>query len=85
MTRRIWKYDLAITDRQTLHLPRDAELLLVDQQQGRLRLWALVDATADHEPRLFAIYGTGHPLPDNPGLHLGTVVIDPYVWHVFEI
>lgn len=33
--------------------------------------------------RTVRVYGTGHPIPDT-SRHLGSVVIEPYVWHVYE-
>lgn len=40
----------------------------------------------DHETRRFHIVGTGHPMPDVPLQHLGSVQLDngTFVFHVFE-
>lgn len=55
-------------------------------------LWALVDVTrnaevetAGFEIKTIVIIGTGNPFYSDPGdIFIGTVVIDPFVWHVFE-
>lgn len=84
----IWKYVLEITDRQTLVMPAGAELLSVANQNGRLCLWALADPSKEKVPRCIEIVGTGNPIPTNPEeirKFVGTVIIGPFVWHVFEI
>lgn len=97
--RTIWKFDLEITDQQTVELPKGAELLSVGEQDttGRtLQLWALVepepDWETDHtkrEQRTFIIHGTGHPaLPGvSKANHVATVISagGALVWHVFEV
>lgn len=41
--KRIFKYQLEITDRQTILLPHDAEILSVQVQNQKPCLWAKVD------------------------------------------
>ena len=83
----IWKYELDITDKQTIMMPPGAQILSVANQRGKLCLWALVEpAWSDLEARTIEIIGTGNPI-DLSGLwheHIGTVVMEPFVWHVFE-
>lgn len=90
--RRVLKYELQVTDEQTVDLPRGAELLHVAQQDPsdplHLQLWALVDPDAPDEPRRFAVRGTGHLCEDfKQGRleHIGTVLCPAsgLVWHVF--
>ena len=97
----IYKYDLALTDRQTLQLPAGAEILSVQEQeawlyehrstpanQRTLQLWALVDTKAPVTPRHFTIAGTGNPLTNQVILrHIDTVVMarGSLVWHIFEV
>lgn len=85
----VWKYDLAIAGEiQALELPEGSTVLHVDNQQGRLVMWARVDATAPKVTRRFVVAGTGHPLPKGERLaHLGTALFhsDAFVIHVFEV
>jgi hypothetical protein len=84
---RIWKWDLRVTDWQTLMLPAGAKLLDVQVQgEGMVCLWALCEHTAPKEPRHIAIYGTGEPMPDDPGEYVATFQLDGglCVFHVFE-
>lgn len=75
----IWRYDLAVDDRQTVQMPKDAEILSV-QMQGRhndsgtslkyeLMMWALVDPnTKAIEDRVFRVLATGEVHePSSPG------------------
>lgn len=47
---------------------------------------SLVDPTAPEERRYFDVYGTGHPMPADPGRYLGTAHLDngALVLHVFD-
>lgn len=72
---------------QTQALPKNAEILTVGMQEGKLRMWVLADSSGTLEERLFQIVRTGHKLETLDGYHrayLATVIADPYVWHVFE-
>lgn len=87
MDYRIWKYELQITDLQPVEIPEGAELLSVANQNGRLCLWAMVDGDRPLETRHIEIIGTGNPVPTDMGVDrrfIGTAVINPSVWHVFE-
>jgi hypothetical protein len=85
---RIWKWTLQVTDLQQVQMPRGAQVLSVQMQGGAPQLWALVDEKASTEPRTFATYGTGNPMPevadygrfvDTYQMHGGSLV-----FHVFE-
>lgn len=84
---RIWKWILEIADRQTIPMPAGAKILSVQTQSGDCSMWALCDETANLKERHFAIYGTGNPMPDEPGEYVGTflLVSGSLVIHVFEV
>lgn len=82
----IWKYELAITDHQTLALPKGAQVLTAQAQNNVPCLWVLVDVDQEAESRTFHIVGTGHPADHVCELpHLGTFQIHKgaLVFHVF--
>jgi hypothetical protein len=86
MARTIWKFELRITDEQTVEMPALATLLSVAVQGNSLCLWALVNPDLPKCDYTFAIYGTGHPVPGgaaNPGLFIGTALMPLLAWHVF--
>ena len=81
----IWKYPLE--PGAVVQMPAGAEVLCVQEQDGYACLWVLVDPRAPAESRTFAIYGTGHSLPDRPGDYVGTFQSagGALVFHVFEV
>lgn len=83
---KIWKYRLALTDRQIVHMPLSAKALCVQVQEGEPQLWALLDDTLTASARVFTMYGTGHDLPPNPGNYVGTFQLSGgrSVFHVFD-
>lgn len=83
----IWKYELEITDEQTVKLPAGSVVLSVAAQGCKLCMWARVDpakgSRGDVYPMQVYVVGTGNPIPDGCGRFIGTVVMNPFVWHVF--
>ena len=85
---RIWKWELEITDLQTIAVPRDPSFLSVQFQSGTLCLWALVDPDEPKRKYAIRIIGTGNPISDPPlsaNRFIGTVqqFNGELVWHVF--
>lgn len=84
MTRVIWKFRLALTDRQDVVMPTGAIPLCAQMQHGAITVWASVDPRSELEPRRFVIVGTGNEGPPFDGLtYLSTVQDRQFVWHVF--
>lgn len=83
---KIFKYDLEITDMQTLGLPKKAQILTVQFQGDKLCLWALVNPENSIEQRIFILVGTGHIINAKDLSYIGTVQhhVGKLVWHVFE-
>lgn len=80
----IYKYQLALVDRQFVEMPAGSHILSVTEQHGALCLWALVDPSSPPEERVIVIAGTGGPAPDVLPF-IGTVLMAAgnLVWHVF--
>jgi hypothetical protein len=74
-------------DAVALTLPQDAKILSVGRQNNDLCFWYETSPPQGTHQRLFRIAGTGHPLGDNLGRFLGTVLFldDGLVFHVYEI
>lgn len=81
--RTIWKYELQITDDQDLSVPEGTLPLAVGDQGGRLMLWCMVFTALPSTLLHVRIHGSGHPLKDDDPPYIGTVVMPPFVWHVF--
>jgi hypothetical protein len=87
MNKRIYKYELAITDSQTVTMPEGAEILAVQVQRGAPCLWALVNPELRAVERHIETFGTGHPVDTGvERLYIGTYQISggSLVFHVFE-
>jgi hypothetical protein len=80
---RIFKYGLNIVDHQNVRMPNNSIILSVANQEGKLCLWAIVDPNAESIDYDVRIVGTGSSVPDDAGDFIGTVTIEPFVWHVF--
>ena len=79
----IYKYPLNSHD-CTLQLPKGAEILTVQLQNGIPTLWALVNPTTVTEERHICIVGTGWDVEDT--MKYITTYMDGYfVWHAFEL
>jgi hypothetical protein len=66
---------MGVLERQTLLLPRGANIIRVDDVEGAFFAWAIVnkDALEDLEQRKIEMYKTGAPIEEPSSLHhLGT-------------
>lgn len=82
----IHKYQLPeLTAEQVLEVPISFKPLDVQMQNGAMTVWGEVDTDSDVEKLTFFIVGTGHALPKEPTLYIGTVLqMDGrLVWHVY--
>lgn len=89
MKMKVFKYRVPIEDELVLVMPKGAEILHCDEQQGQPFFWALVDLNAPKEERLFVLRGTGH-LIDRPSetlVYVGTHHLRSrgLVFHLFEV
>ncbi len=81
------KYQLVITDIQTILMPEGAEVLAVQVQHERPCLWALVDPARPPTPRTFQTRGDEHGIASGTeGRYVGTYQVGggSLVFHVFE-
>jgi hypothetical protein len=85
MSKCVWKYMLEEAY-EAIEMPAGAQILTVKTQGSMPRLWVLVDPAAPMVKRTFNTYGTGHPIPDDPGIYIGTFFMggESLVYHVFE-
>lgn len=80
----IWKFPLRLVDRQVIRVPQGGFSMSVGLQRDQVCLWVMVDPEKPLVDREVRIVGTGHPAPGREWSFLGTVVMEPFVWHVFE-
>lgn len=81
----VWKYEFEINDElQRKPMPRGAHIIHVAPLDGLICVWALVEERAHTDIRRFRVVGTGHPINLQKECHVGTCVMTPFVWHLFE-
>jgi len=70
-----------------LEMPRRTEALFVGIRPSDSvpSLWMLISDGYDVCLRTFRIYGTGWVMPEDPGKYVGTFMVGPMVWHVFDL
>lgn len=85
MPRVIWKFPVPLNDTPLIKMPPGARILSVGAQGEVITLWAEVDPY-EGPPilRKFHIRGTGHPVPEGEVTFIGTVLMSPFVWHVYD-
>ncbi len=86
MAQVIWKFPLEQTSEQVISVPTGTKMLCVAVQNGVVCLWGQVDPEAKGEKRLVRVFGTGHPMPDDPGEYVGTFLLSAgaLVFHVYS-
>lgn len=78
----VWKFPLGMGPNK-IDMPIGAKVVDVAMQGGFPHLWVEVQDPEKVERRLFEVFGTGHPIPDEYD-HVGTFHDPPFVWHVYE-
>ena len=88
--RRVYKYPLNMSSKQTLLLPEGAKILNVKTKGEIVMLYALVDPDRKVEERTIILDGTGYAIPIGDDTHytyIGTVMLydGVLVLHCFEV
>lgn len=86
----IYKYSFEINDVVELKMPKGAQLLSVQDQEGTACAWALIDPSEELVNFKLRIFGTGHPIPEEELVNLEYFVTfqmfydrGNLVWHIF--
>lgn len=85
--KRVLKYAAYIGSNE-LHLPIGSEILSADEQNGGIRLWALIpDDSLDLMIRKILVYATGESVFQAELKFIDTVLLEDgrFVYHVFEV
>lgn len=62
---RIWKYQMPVSEKFKMKLPKGAEIVRMAGENGMLWLWAIVDPSAEDEERTFHAFKAGGTMPDD--------------------
>ena len=87
----IWKFETPFEDKFKLEMPKNAEILCVQQDKKTFKpcIWAIVDTENKTEERFFELFGTGNHMHGDMGVdrkYLGTYQYQKgeFVGHLFE-
>lgn len=63
--KKIYKYSVPIKEKYVIQLPKDAQIIRVEDVDGLFFLWAIVDTdeSAELENRYLEFYKTGQEIP----------------------
>ena len=82
--RKVWKYPLKMENgRQEVMIPQGGKVVHIDNQNHSPTLWVEVNSMESEESRTFCVIGTGQGVPTYWD-YVGTCLIPPFVWHVYE-
>ena len=83
--KKVYKYMIVVDDINDVLIPKGAQILTVQTQNGTPFIWALVDTEAATTHRYLRLVGTGFPLPDL-GKYVGTFqqYNGSLVYHLFD-
>ena len=89
MEKTIWKFELETKNISMIQMPKEAEILCIQEQFEKPCMWVLVDPDQEKEERYFEIFRTGHPVHCDMGVerkYIGTYQLNngALVFHVFE-
>ena len=85
--RKVFKYEIDVTGNIAIEMPREAQILTVQDQYHKPCIWALVDPDNEKETRNFRIFGTGHSIEEENLCYIDTFqrAGGAFVWHLFEV
>lgn len=71
--KKIFKYELSIKEKQEIKLPLNANIIRVDDIDGKFYLWAIVNVPNEEEEietevRYLEFYKTGQPIENDSNL-----------------
>ena len=83
----IYKFSLQIMGGvQSIFMKEGSEILSLQEQHGVPTIWVKFPVDDDSSvERKFMMHGTGHESEDMEGTFIGTVQINGFVWHYFEV
>ena len=86
MMKRVFKYQLGVSDEQVVNLPIGSRILSLQVQRGIPCIWAIVDdQEVKTSPVKILMFGTGNHISDEDAGNrfAGTIQIRDLVFHVF--
>lgn len=82
---KIYKFTIPLHSKTFAYMPKGANIISCQNQDGKITLWAICNPDAEKEKRFFAVVNTGEDFSNVSLNFISTVQIGTYVYHVFEI
>lgn len=87
--RTICKYNINITNSQTISLPSGSKLLDIQVLGSCVCLWAEIETESENPSQQVTIecFGTGHTMSEDMGIdrtYIATIQKDNLVWHFYN-
>ena len=79
----VYKYPINL-GHNNITLPLESEIIHVGEQYGQLHLWVEQYFNRPFVQREFNVYATGQHIYNNNEMHVSTVMVGDFVWHVYE-
>lgn len=80
----VFKLTLKTIDEQKIQIQKGSSILKVANQRDKICIWYMCDPERELIEETFYVVGTGQQVPNTfPGLYIGSVAIDVFIWHVF--
>jgi hypothetical protein len=80
------KLELKLDIKQVIELPIDSQIVYVGNQNDEICFWYIFNPDIDTKQKFeFIVLGTGMESEhiDHQHVHIGTVLMGSFVWHVF--
>ena len=81
--KKILKYQLSGFE-NIIEMPENAKVLSIQLRENGIYLWAITDPDNKKVQRKFLLVGTGQQFNSDNLEFIGTVQVEPFVWHIFE-
>lgn len=83
MTGVVYRYEVPVDEEWHMIALTGPILHVHGRRRDVVEFWAIHQPAHHEYTSQFRVFVTGDPLPDRTR-HVGTAVIPPYVWHLFE-
>lgn len=84
---KIFKYEIELSDKSFIIMPKDSRILDVQMQHGHIMLWAEVDTLKPVLRVNTYVVGTGFEVPTlittETLEYISSVQIQEFVWHIY--
>lgn len=85
--RRVFREQILVDDQWQTYDLGGPIIHVATRAESYVEFWYIDDDSQPLETRELRVFGTGHPLPDDAAVHIGSTITPNdgrFVWHLFE-